>query len=385
MRTPFPIAASIAQRPGYGGHAVAFLQFAWGLDQLGYQPVFIDRLGDVMATDEDGSPSHRAKDLSIRWFLEVMEAAGLEGSYCLLLDDQEAEGLSRSEVRELIAAGPGLLNVMGFLGDEELLEAAPLRIFLDVDPGFPQLWDDLGLADSFAGHDRFVTVGGNVGKPDCAIPSCGLEWVATRPPVCLERWPVAEGPSDPIFRTIGSWRGPYDPIEHHGSVLGLRVHEFRKFFSLPERVPASFEVALDIDPADSADRDRLRESGWQLAEPLDAAGTPVQYQRFVQTSTAEIGIAKNIYVDTNSGWFSDRSACFLASGKPVLAQDTGFREDLPAGEGLIAFASLEEAVEGAKAIIGEYGRHSQAARALAEEFFDSRKVISGLLADLGIG
>jgi hypothetical protein len=371
----------MAQRPGYGGHANAFLQFLWGLEELGYEPLLIDWLADEMAADEGGRPADR-KQGAIDWFLEVVGEAGID-SYCLLLDDDQTVGLDRARTRDLIAAAPALLNVMGFLRDEDLLEAAKARVFLDVDPGFPQLWSELGLADPFGGHDHFVTVGGNVGRPGCSIPTCGRRWTTIRPPVCLARWPVADEPTDRCFRTIGSWRGPYGPIEYDGGTLGLRVHEFRRFLDLPVRVPAGFEVALDIDPADSADAERLEANGWRLLEPEAVSGSIESYRRFVQSSFAEIGIAKNIYVATGSGWFSDRSACFLASGRPVLAQETGFGDDLPVGEGLISFRSLEEAVVGAENFLDDPARHSDSARALAEEFFDAKTVMSGLLADLG--
>jgi len=382
LKTPVPVAASIAQRPGRGGHACAFLQFAWGLAQLGYQPLLIDRLSDEMALGQDGQPSRRAKQASIRWFVDVMAAAGLDGSYCLLLDGGETVGMDRAQVKASIAAAPVLINVMGFLEEEDLLEAAGQRLFLDVDPGFPHLWSELGLASPFADHDRFATVGGNVGEEGCSVPTCGLDWIPIRPPVCLERWPAAEAPAGAAFRSVGSWRGPYGPVEYEGRVMGLRVHEFRKFFELPERVEAPFELALDIDPADSADIEALERHGWRLADPRAAAGSFADYQRFVRGAAAEIGIAKNIYVETAGGWFSDRSACFLASGRPVLAQDTGFGKHLPVGAGLISFASIEEAVGGAEAILEDPGRHAREARALAEEFFDAKKVLGGLLEEL---
>jgi len=383
VRTPFPVAASIAQRPGYGGHACAFLQIAWGLRGLGYEPLFLDRLDAGMAVDGDGEHSPQAHDAAVRWFCDVMAAAGLADSYCLLLDEGETVGRTRSEAKAAIAAAPALIDVMGFLEDEELLAAASLRVFLDVDPGFPQIWNELGLADVFAGYDRFVTVGGNVGFDDCLVPSCGRDWVKIKPPVDLDRWPVAASPEETAFRTVGSWRGPFGPVEFDGRVLGLRVHEFRRFFDLPERVPARFEVALDLDPADAADRERLEQNDWRLLDPASAAPTLDGYKQFIQASSAEIGIAKSIYVQTKGGWFSDRSACFLASGKPVLAQDTGFSRDLPVGEGLVAFNSLDEAVAGAREILGDQRRHSRAAREIAEEHFESRRVIGGLLEAIG--
>jgi hypothetical protein len=163
----------------------------------------------------------------------------------------------------------------------------------------------------------------------------------------------------------------------------LRVHEFRGFAGLPLEVDAEFSLALDIDAEDYRDADLLAGNGWILADPGALAGSPASYREFIAGSGAEIAIAKNIYVATSSGWFSDRSACFLASGRPVLCQDTGFTDSLPADEGLVAFGTLEEAVDGANRILGNWEGHSKKAREIAEAFFDSRKVLGGMLAKLG--
>jgi hypothetical protein len=183
---------------------------------------------------------------------------------------------------------------------------------------------------------------------------------------------------------VVSWRGPFAPLEYEGRTYGLRVHEFRRFVELPERAPATFEVALDIDDTDEADRRALVDHGWLLADPRAAAGDPWRYRDYVQGSSAELMIAKNLYVDTRSGWLSDRSACYLASGRPVLVQDTDLGSIVPIGEGLLSFQTLDEAVAGAEEIIGHYDRHSRAARALAEEHFAAGTVLPRLLSDLGV-
>jgi hypothetical protein len=384
VRVPLPVAASIAQRPGYGGHAWAFLHYALGLRQLGYEPILIDRLSADMTTGASGRPSPRTRRLAIEWLRDVAEFGGLGGSWSLLLDDGETVGLDRRELRRAIAAAPCLINVMGFLEDPDLLAAAQLLVFLDVDPGFPQLWRELGLADLLEGHDRFVSVGSNLGREGCQIPSCGFKWTGIRPPVATDLWTCKRTSTSLGFRGIGSWRGPYGPLEYRGRRLGLRVHEFRKFAELPRHVDAGFELALEFDPADRTDAELLRENEWRLLEPSAVAGSLGAYRDFIQASRAEIGIAKGIYVDTHSGWFSDRSACFLASGRPVLAQDTGFGGSLPTGEGLLAFATLEEAVGGAEEILGDWRRHSRAARALAEEELDAGRVLGGMLAEIGV-
>jgi hypothetical protein len=377
------VGGSVAQRVGYGGHAWAFLQYLRGFRLLGYEVVFIDYLAPGMATDESGRPSPDARARSIRWFAQEMRNAGLEDSSALLLDgNDESVGLSRAEVLERVARSQFLLNVMGFLTDEEILEAAPRRVFLDIDPGFGQMWKELDLADPFHGHDDFVTIAENIGKPDCAIPTCDLSWITTRPPVDLESWrPVRGGEG---ITTVASWRGPYGPVEYGGRSYGLRVHEFRKFTELPRLTQEPFEVALDIDASDHRDIELLRRGGWRVVDPALAAGSPDHYAQYIQGSKAEVMIAKQMYVETRSGWFSDRSACYLASGKPVLAQDTGFADKYPVGKGLLSFRDLDEAVSGIAEIRSDWEGHSRAARAIAEEHFDSRKVLGRLLSELGV-
>jgi hypothetical protein len=207
--------------------------------------------------------------------------------------------------------------------------------------------------------------------------------VRTLPPVELSEWPATGGGGN-RFTSVASWRGLFGPIEYEGRTYGLRVHEFRRFAELPRRTSARFEVALDIDDADAADRQRLAEEGWVLIDPRMAAGDPWRYRAYVQGSSAELMIAKNLYVDTRSGWFSDRSACYLASGRPVLAQDTGLGGLVPCGEGLLIFSTLEEAVAGVEEITGDFERHSRAARGIAEEHFAAERVLPGFCEQAGI-
>jgi hypothetical protein len=167
-------------------------------------------------------------------------------------------------------------------------------------------------------------------------------------------------------------------------VYGLRVHEFRTFFALPQRVDASFELALDIHPDERVDREQLQAHGWRLVSPGRVAGDPWCYRDYVGGSLGELMVAKNMYVATRGGWFSDRSICYLASGRPVLAQDTGFSELYPADEGLVSFTTIEEAEEGARSIVLDYPRHARRAREIAEAYFDSDRVLSRLLSTLGI-
>jgi hypothetical protein len=280
------------------------------------------------------------------------------------------------------AVPAGVLNVMGFLTRDALPTDGP-RVFLDIDPGYPQMWRELGLADVLSGHDRFVTVGANVGRAGCGIPDCGVEWIHTPPPVDLDAWtPAPLCAPGRAFTSVATWRNAYGTISFDGATYGSRVHAFREFLELPRLVDAELELALDIDAAETRDLHALEANGWRLVDPRQVAGTPHAYRDYIRGSRAELCIAQQLYVATRSGWLSDRSVCYLASGKPVLAQDTGLADRYPVGEGLLTFSTLEEAATGVEAIERDYERHSAAARALAEEHFDARVVLGRLLERL---
>ena len=369
MKGRIAIAGAIAQKPRYAGHAWQFLQYLLGFRRLGYEVLFLDRL--------DGDPGRKAK--GVRWIAEVMRDAGLEDSWSVDLGGGHHAGVGRSDALRFLADADLLLNVMGFLYDEELLEAARLRVFLDTDPGFPQMWCALGLADVFTGHDLHVTIAERIGEPDCAVPSCGLRWLTTPQPVVLDQWPVCRPGDGSRFTSVASWRGAYAPIDYQGQRYGLRVHELRRFAELPRHAGGEFELALDIDPTDASDAVLLRAGGWRLVAPAMAAATLGEYRRYLQGSDAELMVAKGIYVDTLSGWVSERSLCYLASGRPVLMQDTGVTDRHQTGEGLLAFSTIDQALAGIEAIRTDPLRHARAARELAEEHFDSDRVLGALL------
>ena len=384
MRETIIVAGSLAQRPNIGGHTWVFLQYLLGFRRLGWDVLFVDRLEPEMCVDADGEPTGLRSSVNLMYLAEVMERFGLGERWSLLYDGgSEVVGRSRAEVVDMARRSALLLNVMGFLDDDEILAAAPMRSFLDIDPGFGQIWQELGLHQTFEGHDRYVTIGERIGAADCRVPTCGIDWVTTKPPVELSEWPVPPERGSAVT-TVASWRGAFGPLEYEGRTYGLRVHEFRRFFGLPDLTSAGFEVALDIDDAEVEDLAQLEANGWSLVDPRAVAGDPWRYREYVQRSGAELMVAKNLYVDTRNGWFSDRSACYLASGRPVLAQDTGLDGLVPSGEGLLTFSTLEEAVAGVEEITGDCERHSRAARAIAEEHFAAERVLPRLLEKLGV-
>jgi hypothetical protein len=371
MRERVAVAGSVAQRARRGGHAWVFLQYLLGFQRLGYEVLFIDRLINEML------PPGSSAEEGVRWVEETLGAHGLGESYAVLLDDGEGAGRSREQVLEHLRSSTLLIDVMGFLGEEDLLAAAPRTLFLDIDPGFPQMWQELGLHTSFGNHDAYATVGLRVGKKDSRVPTCGVEWINTPQPAVLEHWPATSPGS--AYTSVASWRGPFGPIEFEGETFGLRAHQMRRFAELPSRAEVPMELALEIEAADRGDEELLRAGGWSVVSPLQVAASAEDYRRYVQNSRAEVGVAKDMYVRSRGGWLSDRSICYLASGKPVLAQATGFELEIDTGAGLLSFTEPEEAAAAVAEIESDYKRHSEAARKLAEERFDSDRVLAELL------
>ena len=367
------VAGAIARRIDRGGHVWALLQWVLGFRELGWSVVLLDRL-DPAPGLRDSPGVHR--------FVETMERFGVADSFSLDVGPgQQPVGLSRSAVLEKVADADVLLNVMGYLEDPELLARARRRVFLDIDPGFGQMWRALGLCDLFRDHDAFVTVGTRVGRDDCRVPTCGLAWITTLPPVVLRRWP-ASAERGTSFTSVGTWRGPWAPVEYDGERYGLRVHEFRRFAAVPRECGLDFEIALDIDAEDHADATRLIDGGWHLSDPRSVSGTPQDYQHYVRSSLAEFAIAKGMYVQARTGWVSDRTACYLASGRPAIVQDTGLDDTIETGLGLLTFSTPEEATSAARAVDADWHRHSRAARAIAAEHLDSNRVLPRLLDEV---
>jgi len=386
MRGKIVLAASLAQKPLQGGHAWVLLQYLLGFRKLGWDVLFLDSLESGMCFDQEHKPCSLEQSLNLKVFLRLMKAFDLQDAFSLFFDQGErCIGKSRRQVMQHVKDSEVLINCMGFFTDEEVLGQAGKRAFLDIDPGFGQMWEALGLAQLFEGYDSYITIGGNIGKPDCGIPRVGREWITTLQPVVLDYWPPVFLEENTKMTSVVSWRGAYGPVDYRGKTYGLRAHEFRKFVSLPRETGQAFELALSIHPDDGNDIQLLQGQGWGIVDPVRHAGDPWSYRSYIQESAAEFMTAKNMYVDTRSGWFSDRSICYLSSGKPVLAQDTGLESLLPVGEGLLLFKTLDEAVEGVGELRAHYTRHALAARALAEQYFDSGKVLGRLLAGLGIG
>jgi len=363
----------VAGDPHQGGASWAVLQYFAGLSGLGHEVMLVEPV-DAEALEPSGEVARYFEGLPL-----------VEGRAALLgRGGEETVGVPYGELLEFARGADLLLNISGMLRDERLLEAVPARAFLDLDPGFNQIWEATGSDMGIGLHTHCVTVGVRIGAEDCPIPTLGRNWIPTLPPVAPAHWPpAAAAPRRRGFTSVGHWRS-YGSVEYGGLRYGQRAHSLRRLFELPWRSPSRFELALGIHRDEVDDLRALRENGWTLLDPDEVAGTPEDYAAFVRGSMAELGVAKSGYVDSRSGWFSDRSACYLASGRPVLAQDTGFGEFLPVGAGLLAFGTIEEAAAGVSEIEAGYPRHATAARELAEAHLDAAKVLPRLLERLAV-
>jgi len=360
------VGGALASKAGSGGEAWVRLSWIRGLQRLGLDTWFVEEAADLVG---------------LYYFTATCARFGLTERASLLVGGEVVAGPDPLEV----AGDATLVNISGNIASPRLLRAYRRRVFVDIDPGFTQVWHAQGLAGArVAGHDVHVTIAENVGRAGCLVPAAGVEWHTARQPVVLDDWPVAPAPAAVRFTTVSSWRPPFGPLEHGGGTYGLKVHEFRKVMELPRSAPAPIELALAIHPGDERDRSALLAHGWLLTDPAVAA-TPEGFREYVQGSAAEFSVAQGVYVDMHSGWFSDRSVRYLASGRPVLVQETGFSDNLPTGLGLVPFRTLDEAGRGAADIVSRWDEHAAAAREIAERYFDSDVVLARFCERVGIG
>jgi hypothetical protein len=379
------VSGAIANKPHQGGSAWVRLSYLRGLRRLGCSVHFIEQIAPSACVDAAGSQAPLESSANRAYFDRAMSEFELGDSATLLLTDDHGAATIPNSVVEIAESADALINISGHLTIKPLLERFRKRVFLDIDPGFTQAWRAAGnSAARLDGHDFYYTIGLNIGSSDCPIPTGGIHWRQTVPPVVLDDWPVTTTNGPLRFTTVANWRGPYGPIEFGGRTLGVKVHEFRKVIELPGLLPSIFELALAIHPGDNRDRHALVFSGWRVNDPVEVAGTPARFRRYVQESGAEFSAAQSVYVETRCGWFSDRSTRYLASGKPVLVQDTGFSKHFPTGQGIVSFTTLDEAIAGARSIAANYAEHCEAARRIAEQWFDSDKVLGRLLEETGV-
>jgi len=362
-----------------GGLAWHHLQYVLGLRALGHDVYFVEDSDDYPSCYDPARGIVSADPAyGLAFAARAFERLGLGDCWCFY-DAHAARWLGPLAPRalEVCASAELLLNLSGVNPLRPWTERTPARAFVDTDPAFTQIrhLTEPHARALAAAHNSFFTFAENVGRQDCLVPPDGFHWRPTRQPVQLDAWPSTPGPRAGSWTTVMQWDS-YRAREYEGRRYGMKSDSFAEFDGLPSRAGPVFEIAMG---SENAPRASLRAKGWRLLDPLEVTRDPWTFQEFVRASKAEWSVAKHGYAASRSGWFSERSAAYLASGRPVLMQETGFSDWLETGAGLLAFRTLEDVLDGMTEIDRNYVRHCRAARELAAEFFDARKVLPSLI------
>jgi hypothetical protein len=376
-----------------GGLSWDYIQYIQGLHLLGHDVFYLEDTGNWVYNPDRGTFTEECS-FNLQYLDAVLAfAAGslAKGRWSFRSPKGEYFGLNENEIEHVCNQADLFINVSGCCWLRERYCGCSRKIYIDTDPLYTQYKLDAvkrGIATSHQAysadlifkHDFFLTYAENIGDPSCRIPCCGLAWHKTRQPIVLENWPFTFTPSTPAFTTVMSWKNDITLPSIGGETYGGKNLEFMKFMNLPSRVRVPIEIALSGE----APLDQLKQHDWQIVDGYQKSFTMDAYKNYLSNSRAEWSIAKNAYVASRSGWFSDRSAAYLSLGKPVVLQDTGFSCYYPIGEGLFTFSTIEEAIFAIESIECDYRRHCEAARAIAEQEFKSERVLTRLLQHAGL-
>ena len=373
----------------FGGVTWDYIQYALGFRALGHDVWYLEDTGtwayDPVKMEPSADCSHNTSYLG-----RVMEKFGMGDRWIYRNGaDETYHGVTNpAEAEKIIASADVLANVSGACWLRPESAAIPLKLFLDGDPMFTQIGlandPDSEYAKRVASHERHFSFGLNIGQKDCEVPTAGLHWRPTVQPIALDYWnPASPAPTMPhiadgAWTTVMNWAS-YAPKDFQGKKYGQKDIEFERFLDLPQISDEKFVLAMGQGVGNKRPTEMLESKGWNIIEPDTYLPDYTTYHEFLSRSKGEWSIAKNGYVTSRSGWFSCRSACYLAAGKPVVVQDTGWSDHLPSGDGAIAFSTPEEAAKALDLINKNYNHHSAAARAYAETHFDAARVCEDLI------
>lgn len=363
-----------------GGMTWHHLQYVLGLHAMGHDVFYLEDSGDTEFACYDPYRNITDKDprYGLTYAAGVFNRIGLGDRWSYFdRHSNRWKGGAPSSVLRQIREADLLINLSFSNVLRPWTMDVPSRILLDTDPLFTQIRniEDPRRMELVLQHTAHFTYGENIGHHSCKIPDDGITWEPTRQPIVLDRWPFSKGSRKGHFTTVMKWES-YPNRSYMGNTYGMKAHSFMPFLQLPALTTQSMELAVS-DPA--TPRDLLKANGWRIADPLHHASDPWNFQAYLQHSKAEFSIAKHGYVAGNTGWFSDRSAAYLATGRPVLLQETGYASIMETGEGLIPFSTPEEAIEGIEEINNNYDRHCMAARDLAGSAFSSEKILNQMI------
>jgi hypothetical protein len=381
---PRIIIGSYVVRFPLGGFQSWMLQWLLGFKRLGHEVYFVEKSGwnnscyDARTRSMGSDCSH-----GTAVFGRLLSEHGLGSNWCFVDASGTYHGMSRDRIETAFRDADVFIDHMRVCEWPEEASHARMRVMVDGEPAYTQMHMESKMKSAERGlieYDRYFSVGMNVGTPTCSAPSAGKDWQPMFDPVILSLFPHVPAPPDGPFSTVMSWQA-IKPFEHRGVTYSSKDFEFPKFLDLPRRVRATIQLALS---GGEAARPLLDEAGWKIVDAQDATLTFNDWRTYIQASRGEFSVCKNYFVATNSGAFSDRAAAYLASGRPVVMQETGFSAHLPCGRGLFAVRNVEEAAAAINEIQGDWENHSKWAREIANDYLDTDRVLRKFLDDLGL-
>ncbi len=367
------------------GVTYQFLHFLLGLQRLGFDPWYVEDSARWVYSPSLGDCTPDANE-NINTVAAIMAAHGLADRWIFNghYEGGKCYGQSADKLADLYQTADIMLNVTGSqeLRTEHL--RCPVRVYLETDPVVSQIQIAAGNKDVIAAldsHTHHFTYGENLGKPDCLLPAGRYNWRPTRQPVVLDIWDSPPENAGPAFNTIATWKNAGRDIVYRGETYyWSKDREFLKFLDVPGRTGDSFELATI---ADEPTHRLLKSKGWLLQDPVHISRDMIRYRDYIRGSRGEFSVAKDQNIRLKSGWFSDRSACYLAAGRPVINQETGFSNHLPTGRGLFGFQNIEDIERAIVEIRRDYAGNCRAARDIAEEYFAAEKVLGDVLRQIG--
>jgi len=372
----------------FAGVAWQILHYLEGFKRLGHEVHYVEDSGSWPYDPEQDTVSDDPRP-ALRYVERHLARCGLERSWAYRSGvDGTLHGMSERELADVIGRADVLVNVSGFTVPGEALLAIPARIYLETDPVLPQIQVAKGerfTIDLLDAHTHHFTYGENFGSPDCAVPIERYTYMPTRQPVVLDWWEPVGFDDDPKrpFTTIASWKQTAKDVEWQGRTLTWSKDvQFAPYLDLPARFARPLEMSLAI--SDDATVEKLRGHGWSIRPAAPLSRDVDVYRDYIRASAGEFSVAKEQYAATRSGWFSDRTVTYLAAGRPAVVQDTGFDCALPTGEGLLAFGTPDEAVAALETVAADWERHARAARAIAEEYLSTDRVLARMLSDASL-
>lgn len=364
--------SNVAAFPDGGGHLWVYMQYVQGLRELGYEVYWLELFEGQGNPNQDETTRAR--------FYQRMEQFGLGGKTILYTREFRYLDIDRNQAEGILRSADLLLN-FHYAIHPDMLSLFRRTALVDIDPGLLQFWMSTGQLQ-VAHHDHYLTTGETVGTPSALFSDCGIEWIHIRPPVCLELWPNSGAASSDAFTTVSSWWGDEWITDGETVYENNKRVSFMEFASLAGLTEQPLELAIYHGEGDSEDLKLLKQHGWRIRHSTEVAGSPELYRAYLQGSRGEFSCAKPSCMKFQNAWISDRTLCYLASGKPAVVQHTGPSSFLPEGEGLFRFSSVEDAVAAFATINADYERHSRAAREIAEACFESRAVMKHILESI---